>query len=92
MKASGPLFGRFVGELGEIVFTDAVVGKTAGKSARFRQVFQSSRERFSVTSKLDVTLADKVRVEADEQWTGGFNPRPFDEAAALEVYRGALRD
>ena len=30
--------------------------------------------------------------EAAEQWTGGFNPRPFDEAAALDVYRGALGD
>lgn len=28
--------------------------------------------------------------EAAAQWTGGFNPRPFDAAAALEVYRGAL--
>ena len=36
----------------------------------------------------------KLAQEAAEQWTGGFNPRPFDEAAALEVdldvYRGAL--
>ena len=32
----------------------------------------------------------KLAREAAEQWTGGFNPRPFDEAAALEVYRGAL--
>ena len=28
--------------------------------------------------------------EAAEQWTGGFNPRPFDLAAALEVYRSAF--
>ena len=27
--------------------------------------------------------------EAAKQWTGGFNPRKFDEAAALEVYRCA---
>jgi alcohol dehydrogenase len=27
--------------------------------------------------------------EASKQWTGTFNPRPFDEAAALEVYRCA---
>jgi alcohol dehydrogenase len=27
--------------------------------------------------------------EAAEQWTGRFNPRPFDAAAALEVYRCA---
>ncbi len=27
--------------------------------------------------------------EAAEQWTGTYNPRPFDEAAALEIYRCA---
>lgn len=27
--------------------------------------------------------------EASKQWTGTFNPRPFDEEAALEVYRCA---
>jgi alcohol dehydrogenase len=27
--------------------------------------------------------------EAARQWTGGFNPRPFDEAGALEVYENA---
>ena len=32
----------------------------------------------------------KLSHEAAEQWTGGFNPRPFDEASALDVYRGAL--
>ncbi|MGH9324408.1 MAG: iron-containing alcohol dehydrogenase, partial [Vicinamibacteria bacterium] len=28
--------------------------------------------------------------EAAQQWTGRFNPRPFDESAALEVYRCAF--
>jgi alcohol dehydrogenase len=27
--------------------------------------------------------------EAAKQWTGGFNPRPFDQAGAMEVYRSA---
>jgi alcohol dehydrogenase len=27
--------------------------------------------------------------EAAKQWTGGFNPRPFNEAGALEVYESA---
>jgi len=34
----------------------------------------------------------KLAQEATAQWTGGFNPQPFDEAAALHVYRGALGD
>jgi alcohol dehydrogenase len=28
--------------------------------------------------------------EAARQWTGGFNPRPFNEAGALEVYESAF--
>ena len=28
--------------------------------------------------------------EAAKQWTGGFNPRPFDQAGALEVYEWAF--
>ena len=28
--------------------------------------------------------------EAAKQWTGGFNPRPFTEAGALEVYQSAF--
>ena len=28
--------------------------------------------------------------EAAKQWTGGFNPRPFDQVGAMEVYRSGL--
>jgi len=28
--------------------------------------------------------------EAAKQWTGGFNPRPFDQAGAMEVYQRAF--
>ena len=30
-----------------------------------------------------------LAVRAAQQWTGQFNPRPFDEAAALEIYTAA---
>jgi alcohol dehydrogenase len=30
-----------------------------------------------------------LAVEAAQQWTGRFNPRPFDEAGALEIYTSA---
>lgn len=66
VEATGPLLGGFLGELGEIVFTDAVVGEAAGKSAGVCAVFQSTRERFGAASELDVTLADMVCVEADD--------------------------
>jgi alcohol dehydrogenase len=31
-----------------------------------------------------------LAADAAGQWTGTFNPRPFGEAAALEIYRAAL--
>ena len=34
----------------------------------------------------------KLAQEAAEQWTGGFNPRSFDSAAALDVFRGSVGD
>jgi alcohol dehydrogenase len=30
-----------------------------------------------------------LAAEAGKQWTGGFNPRTFDQAGALEVYQSA---
>jgi alcohol dehydrogenase len=32
----------------------------------------------------------ELAVQAAAQWTGTFNPRPFDAAAATEIYRAAL--
>ena len=31
----------------------------------------------------------RLAEEAGTQWTGKFNPRPFDAAAALEIYQAA---
>jgi len=31
-----------------------------------------------------------LAARAAEQWTGGFNPRPFDAHGALEIYRAAM--
>ena len=41
--------------------------------------------------KIDVARADLAVMAADAaaQWTGTFNPRPFDAAAALELYERA---
>jgi alcohol dehydrogenase len=33
-----------------------------------------------------------LAAEAAQQWTGGFNPRPFDLHGAMEVYQSASRD
>jgi alcohol dehydrogenase class IV len=32
----------------------------------------------------------RLAEDAATQWTGKFNPRPFDAAGALEIYRWAL--
>ncbi len=42
-------------------------------------------------SRVGVPLSDlqMLAAEAASQWTGGFNPRQFDQAGALEVYRCA---
>ena len=56
-------------------------------------------EDFAVAGGLPARLSDVgVREEAlpeladlaAEQWTGTFNPRPFDAAGALEIYRAAF--
>lgn len=38
---------------------------------------------------VDETHLPALAAHAARQWTGSFNPRPFDEASALELYRGA---
>jgi alcohol dehydrogenase len=56
-------------------------------------------EDFAVAGHLSITLSD-AGVKADaipglaalaaQQWTGTFNPRPFDAKGAEEIYRAAL--
>ncbi|MEO5895141.1 MAG: iron-containing alcohol dehydrogenase [Vicinamibacterales bacterium] len=56
-------------------------------------------EDLAITGNLSVTLSD-AGVDADaipelanlaaQQWTGTFNPRPFNAAGAAEIYRAAL--
>jgi alcohol dehydrogenase len=53
------------------------LARAAGLPARVREVGAAER---------DLPL---LAEEAGKQWTGRFNPRPFDAAAALEVYRCA---
>jgi alcohol dehydrogenase len=41
-------------------------------------------------SGIDAVALPGLAEEAAQQWTGTFNPRPFDAAGALEIYRAAL--
>ena len=41
-------------------------------------------------SGVDVKALPDLAAKAAEQWTGTFNPRPFDAQGALEIYRAAF--
>jgi alcohol dehydrogenase len=71
----------------------AVRGNDPGETLAFHL------ERLAKAGGLPARLRDsgvreddlpRLASEAARQWTGTFNPRPFDEAAALEVYRCAF--
>ncbi len=56
-------------------------------------------EDFASAAGLGVTLSESgveraalpsLAAQAAQQWTGTFNPRPFDAAGALEIYRAAM--
>ena len=54
----------------------------------------SDRKDFTRQSAYVVTLDPErdlpdLAEEAARQWTGTFNPRPFDAAGALEIYSAA---
>lgn len=39
---------------------------------------------------IEAEALPRLADEAARQWTGGFNPRPFDQAGALEIYERAF--
>jgi alcohol dehydrogenase len=41
-------------------------------------------------SGVEESVLPMLAAEAAREWTGTFNPRPFDAAGALEIYRAAL--
>jgi alcohol dehydrogenase len=52
--------------------------------ARAGRLPATLREVGAAAADLDALAAD-----AATQWTGTFNPRPFDQSAALDLYRNA---
>jgi alcohol dehydrogenase len=56
-------------------------------------------EELASAGGLSMTLSDtgveesalpELAAQAAQQWTGSFNPRPFDASGAMEIYRAAL--
>ncbi len=41
-------------------------------------------------SGVDEAALPELAADAAQQWTGTFNPRPFDAAGAIEIYRAAM--
>jgi alcohol dehydrogenase len=39
---------------------------------------------------VEATALSELAAQAAEQWTGTFNPRPFDVTGALEIYSAAF--
>jgi alcohol dehydrogenase len=48
------------------------------------------RTTLSASGVDDTAALPELATLAAEQWTGSFNPRPFDAAGALEIYRAAF--
>jgi alcohol dehydrogenase len=70
----------------------------SGDAGTAAELLARTLERFSVAGGLGGRLQDhgvpgnalaELAELAAEQWTGTFNPRPFDAAGALEIYRAA---
>jgi alcohol dehydrogenase len=63
------------------------------------EALASRLEDFATAAGLSVSLKDSgveesalpdLASQAAQQWTGTFNPRPFDAAGALEIYKAAM--
>jgi alcohol dehydrogenase len=76
-----------------------LLGSENGRGSNAGEVLAAKLERMAAMAGLQLTLRDAgVSAEAipelarlaAEQWTGTFNPRPFDAAAADSLYRSAF--
>jgi alcohol dehydrogenase len=79
---------------GQLMSTAGVeAGRSPGDAlaARLAERIRAARLPTSLEA-LGVAESDLPALAADAagQWTGTFNPRPFDAAAALELYRSAF--
>ena len=79
----------------------AALLSSAGRAANGNAAQDLAREleALAATARLGKRLRDggvqeealpELAAQAAQQWTGTFNPRPFDAAAALEIYRAAF--
>jgi len=69
------------------------------RDAQAGEALASHLEDYASAAGLGVSLSDTgveeedladLAAQASQQWTGTFNPRPFDASGALEIYRAAM--
>ncbi|HXG68961.1 MAG TPA: iron-containing alcohol dehydrogenase [Blastocatellia bacterium] len=91
VRWNSPAVGQLYGELLRVAGKSATSGEPAEALAR-------RLEQLVAAGRLPGRLSDAgipkeelgtLAEEAAQQWTGRFNPRPFDAAGALEVYECA---
>ena len=79
----------------------AALLRSAGRAANGNaaQALARELETLAATAGIGKRLRDggvqekalpDLAAQAAQQWTGTFNPRPFDAAGALEIYRAAF--
>lgn len=86
-----------------LVLPSVVEWNMATASSRYEELYRGDLperlRRLSELAGLPTTLGEagipeealtRLSEEAGSQWTGKFNPRPFDTAAALEIYQRAI--
>ncbi|HEX8145459.1 MAG TPA: iron-containing alcohol dehydrogenase [Pyrinomonadaceae bacterium] len=91
VRWNGSLVGERYAELSSLCGDD-------GRNAQPGEALAQRLESLALAGKLALSLRDvgvskddlpSLAQEAAAQWTGRFNPRPFDRAAALEIYERA---
>lgn len=94
VRWNGPVAGERYAELlrmakTEARFSDGDPGESLAR--RLEELASAGGLRVSLGAA-GVPRADLAMLsgEAAEQWTGSFNPRPFDRAGAMEVYQWAF--
>jgi len=92
VRWNGPVAGKRYGELLELSsFQDVSVGNAAEALAQRLEQLATAGGLSGGLSQAGIPAADLpiLAAEAAKQWTGSFNPRPFDTKGALEVYEWA---
>ena len=80
----------------DAVFVGTVIAREAGERSgelaeQLQELTSAAQLRRTLPEAgVDPDAIPELAELAAQQWTGTFNPRPFDAAGAAEIYRAAL--